>query len=168
MIKTSESIDKLAAALVKAQKNIGAAIKDSANPFFKSKYADLGSVMEACKEALNAQGIAVTQPIHFDENGYYVTTTFLHETGQFISSTIKLMMKNPDMQQMGAAASYARRYGLQSMGFIPAEDDDGELVVRPQRPTPPPQGPRPTPPQGRPPSWGEASNAPSGFGQLLR
>src|ERR1035437_4743809 len=62
-MRTSSGIAKIAAALNKAQRNIGSATKGAANPFFKSKYADLGSVMEACKEALNNEGITVLQPV---------------------------------------------------------------------------------------------------------
>lgn len=129
MLKNSDSIGLISAALVKAQNKIGVALKGTENPFYKHKYADLGSIMEACKQHLNDEGIAVSQPIHFDDHGYYVTTELRHESGEYFSSTIKLILKNQDMQQLGAASSYARRYGLQSMVFIPVEDDDGETAV---------------------------------------
>lgn len=122
----SDSIVNIAASLVKAQKNIGSAVKGAANPFYKSKYADLGSVMEACKEALNEQGITVLQPVLSEESGDYVETILLHETGEFISSRMKLVLSKQDMQAYGSSVSYARRYGLQSMVFIPAADDDAE------------------------------------------
>ncbi len=129
MLKQSEKVDLISAALVKAQRKIGGAVKDCTNPFFKSKYADLGSVMEACKGHLNAEGICVLQPIHYDDLGFFVTTELRHESGQFLSSTIKLILLKIDMQSLGAASSYARRYGLQSMLFIPGEDDDGETAM---------------------------------------
>lgn len=128
-MKTSESIKAISGALLKAQKNIGAATKGSANPFFKSKYADLGSVMEACKEALNNEGISVLQPVHSDSVADYVETILLHESGEFISSSMKLVLTKQDMQSYGSSVSYARRYGLQSLVFIPAEDDDGEKAM---------------------------------------
>lgn len=129
-MKTSESIVKIAAALSKAQKNIGAAAKGAANPFFKSKYADLGSVMEACKEALNNEGITILQPVTTDLNGKHaVETILLHESGEFISSTMTLELSKTNMQDLGSAISYARRYSLQSLVFIPAEDDDGEKAM---------------------------------------
>lgn len=135
----SESIVKIASALSKAQKNIGTAVKGSANPFFRSKYADLGSVMEACKEALNAEGVLVLQPVHSDETGDYVETILMHESGEFLSSRMKLMASK-NMQELGSATSYARRYGLQSMVFIPATDDDGEASVgRASKAAPAPQ-----------------------------
>lgn len=129
-MKTSNSVTKIAAALNKAQRNIGAATKGTANPFFRSKYADLGSVMEACKEALNDQGISILQPVVSDETGDYVETMLLHESGEYVSSRMKLVVNKPNMQELGSAISYARRYGLQSMVFIPAEDDDGEHTMR--------------------------------------
>ena len=73
-MNSSASISSIAAALNKAQKKIGAAIKGSANPFFKSKYASLSAVMEACKEQLNSEGITVLQPVLSDETGDYVET----------------------------------------------------------------------------------------------
>lgn len=129
-LQTSNTIVKLATALNKAQRNIGSATKGSANPFFKSKYADLGSVMEACKEALNEQGISVLQPVVSDLSGDYVETMLLHESGEYMASRMKLLVAKPNMQEFGSAVSYARRYGLQSMVFIPAADDDGEASMR--------------------------------------
>ncbi len=125
----SDTIGKLAAALVRAQKNIGGATKGAANPFFKSKYADLGSVMEACKEALNNEGIAVTQPVGNENGRHTVTTMLVHESGEFMAETMVLEVPKANMQDLGSAISYARRYGLQSFGFIPAEDDDGEKTM---------------------------------------
>ena len=129
-METSNSILKIAPALLKAQKAIGSAKKESVNPFFKSKYADLGSVMEACKEALNDNGIMVIQPTGVTDGIGYVETVLLHESGEWISSTMKITAKtenNP--QEQGSAITYARRYSLQSMMFIPAEDDDGEKAT---------------------------------------
>lgn len=126
-MKKSESIVHISTALLEAQKTMGAAKKGATNPFFHSKYADLGSVMEACKEALNTNGITVLQPLGFTENGVFVETVLLHISGEWLSSELKLEVKeqhNPQAQ--GSAISYARRYGLQSMLFIPSEDDDAE------------------------------------------
>lgn len=123
----SDSINALAQAILAAQKNIGAASKGSTNPFFNSFYASLGDVMEACKEHLLAEGISVLQPLGSDEHGDYVETILLHETGEFISDKARLhIAKENDPQAYGSATTYARRYGLQSMLFIPAEDDDAE------------------------------------------
>ena len=137
----SESITKLAEALVAAQKKIGAATKEKTNPFFHSTYADLGAVMEACKDALNENGIVVLQPVGTDEQGVYVETVLLHESGEFISDKMRIAVKAPnDPQAQGSAITYARRYALQSMVFIPAEDDDAERAMdRPATAIPKPQ-----------------------------
>jgi hypothetical protein len=130
-MKTSTEVGKIAAAFLKAQKNIGAASKGSANPFFKSKYADLGSVMEACKEALNNEGISVLQPVtNIADGKHAVTTRLQHESGEFFEDTMILEVPKLTMQDLGSAISYARRYGLQAIGFIPAEDDDGEKSMK--------------------------------------
>lgn len=123
----SDSIKEIAAALLKAQKEIGAATKGKENPFYHSTYADLGAVMEACKDKLNENGISVLQPVGSDELGVYVETVLLHESGEFISDRMRIAAKQAnDPQAQGSAITYARRYSLQSMVFIPAEDDDAE------------------------------------------
>lgn len=129
-MQRSESITLLAAALVKAQANIGAATKGSENPFFKSSYADLGTVMSVCKHALLDQGINILQLVGRDEIGDYLETIILHESGEFISDRMRLVCsKVNDPQAMGSAITYARRYALQSAMFIPAVDDDGEKAM---------------------------------------
>ena len=129
---SSESLVKIAPALVKAQAETGAAVKGSTNPFYKSKYADLAAVMEACKEPFNKNGITILQPIV----GANVETILIHESGEYIGSQTPIMCKDPsDPQKFGSAISYARRYGLQSMVLIPAEDDDGEGAKTPGKPT---------------------------------
>jgi hypothetical protein len=129
-MKTSEQIDKISASMVKAQMKMGNALKDSTNPFFKSKYADLNAVREACLPALNDNQIMVIQPI-IQENGVdFVETILMHETGQFYSCTTKILtIKQNDPQAYGSAITYARRYGLQSMVCIGAEDDDGNRAA---------------------------------------
>lgn len=129
-MKTSDSIVEISKALVKAQSKIGGAVKSANNPFFKSKYSDLNSVIQACKEELNSEGISVLQPVVSDEQGDSVETVLLHESGEYISSRMKLVLAKQDMQGYGSAVSYARRYSLQSMVFIPSsEDDDGEKAM---------------------------------------
>jgi hypothetical protein len=106
---------------------MGNALKDSKNPFFKSSYADLNAVREACLPALNANGVSVLQPtVHVDGRAY-VETVLLHESGEFISSlTEVLCAKQNDPQAHGSGISYARRYGLQSLVNLGSTDDDGE------------------------------------------
>lgn len=130
MFHKSENIEKLAAALVLAQSKMENAVKDSSNPFFKSKFADLNAVREACTPALNEAKISIIQPIVQTENGEYVETTLLHESGQWLSSLTKIVcVKDKDPQSYGSAISYARRYGLQALISLGAEDDDGEKAM---------------------------------------
>lgn len=130
-MKTSESITTIAGALLKAQKEMEGAKKDSKNPFFKSKYSDFNSVLEAVKGPLNNNGISILQPHRVDcvENKQYmvVETILLHESGEFLSSETQVVVaKANDPQSLGSAQTYARRYGLQSLTALPSEDDDGE------------------------------------------
>lgn len=131
----SESIDKIASALVQAQQEMGNASKDSKNPFFKSKYADLNSVREASIPALNKHGISALQPTVIIDGKKFVQTMLLHSSGQFISSLTEILMaKENDAQAQGSGISYARRYGLQSLVNIGSDDDDGEGAVMRNKP----------------------------------
>jgi len=125
---------EIAKALIEAQKEMGNAKKDSTNPFFKSKYADLNSVREACIPALNAHGIAVLQPtVHIDGKNF-VKTVLLHESGESFESLTEIIYnKQNDAQAQGSGISYARRYGLQSLCNVGAEDDDGNKAVEPPK-----------------------------------
>lgn len=126
----SESIAKIAAALVKAQSIMGNAIKDAKNPFFKSSYANLNAVREAVLPAMNANGISVLQPTIQIDGKSFVETVLLHDSGEFISSLTEVIVsKANDAQQQGSGISYARRYGLQSLANIGSDDDDGEAAV---------------------------------------
>lgn len=131
----SNTIDKIASALVQAQQEMGNASKDSKNPFFKSKYADLNAVREASIPALNKYGISALQPTVIIDGKKFVQTLLLHTSGQFISSLTEILMaKENDAQAQGSGISYARRYGLQSLVNIGAEDDDGEGAVMRNKP----------------------------------
>lgn len=130
---TATAVHKgLYAALAAAQAEMGPALKDSVNPAFKSKYADLASVMAACLPALNAHGIAVIQPPYQDETGQrFVKTVFVHgETGETAECAVPLIVAKNDMQGYGSAVTYARRYGLMSMAGIAPEDDDGNAAAK--------------------------------------
>lgn len=120
-----DNLEKLAAAMVKVQEEIKVAKKDKANPFFKSKYADLGAVWEACHEALTKNGIAVIQRPTFRDGVHLLTTDLLHESGQSISGDYLIRPVKDDPQAMGSAVTYARRYSLAAMVGIICEDDDG-------------------------------------------
>jgi len=125
----SESIVKLSAALVKAQAEMSGAVKDSANPFFKSSYADLNSVIKAIKEPFAKYGLAYTQFPITGDNGIGVTTRLIHESGEWIECGFFLPLTKLDPQAAGSAITYARRYALQAMAGIPAVDDDAESAM---------------------------------------
>lgn len=127
-MKTSATIDKIASAFLKAQAQMGGAKKGANNPFFRSKYADFGAVLEACKDALNDNDISILQPTGQNEKGEdVVITVLLHTSGQyFAGETTIVAAKQNDPQAYGSAVTYARRYGLQSITGLPSEDDDAE------------------------------------------
>lgn len=121
----------IATALASAQINMGKALKQANNPHFRSKYADLGSVMDACLPALNEHGIAVIQPTGEDETGRFVETVLVHgESGEQLSCRVPLIVGKNDMQGYGSAVTYARRYGLMAMAGIAPEDDDGNAAAK--------------------------------------
>ena len=120
----------IAAALAAAQAQMGKALKSANNPHFKSKYADLSSVVDATMPALNANGIAVIQPMQESETGRIVMTKFIHTSGEVLECAIPLIVAKNDMQGMGSAITYARRYGLMSLAGIALEDDDGNAAVK--------------------------------------
>lgn len=119
----------IATALAKAQANMGKALKQANNVHFRSKYADLGNVIDACLPALNEAGIALIQPIGIDENGSFVETILIHgESGEQLACRVPLIIGKNDMQGFGSAVTYARRYGLMAMAGIAPEDDDGNAA----------------------------------------
>jgi hypothetical protein len=117
-------------ALLEAQKAMGPALKTSANPAFKSKYADLSAVQDACFPALHANGFAVFWRHKNEAEAEYVETVLAHEGGQEIATRIPLIIGKRDMQGYGSAVTYARRYGLMSLAGIAPEDDDGNSAAK--------------------------------------
>ncbi len=121
----------IALALAKAQAKMGPALKDSTNPAFKSKYADLSSVMAACMPALNENNIAVIQPTVDEDGQRYVMTILLHgPSGDRLECRVPLIVSKNDMQGYGSAVTYARRYGLMCMAGIAPDDDDGNAAAK--------------------------------------
>jgi hypothetical protein len=128
---TSENINELATALAKCQGEMGAAGKDAENPFFSTKYADITSVLRAVKEPLSNNGLSFVQTPLQHENEAGVMTRLMHNSGQWLESTLWLPVSKPDPQGVGATITYARRYALQSILGVPAADDDGNAVSEP-------------------------------------
>jgi hypothetical protein len=124
----SDQINELAAALSKAQGTIKGAMKDTANPFFKSKYADLSSVWDACREQLFNNGLSVAQMPFQSESGIGMETVLMHSSGQWISGQFVMPVSKADAQGVGSATTYARRYSLAAMVGVAPEDDDGNAA----------------------------------------
>jgi len=131
MSMQSEHINELTTALIKVQSKLKPAKFNAINPFFKSKYADLNSIWESCRELLSANGLAVIQTIGYDDsNAPIITTTLAHITGQWISGSIKMQPTKNDPQSVGSAITYGRRYALSAMiGIVADEDDDGNATM---------------------------------------
>lgn len=154
-------LNELGMALAKAQGEIEAAKKDANNPFFKSKYADLASVWDACREALSSNGLSIIQMPRSHEDTVYVETILLHESGQRLQDTLalkiprsprkdrqgnflkdeqgKLILDDITPQMVGSAITYARRYALAAFVGIAPEDDDGNSASRKVAPQKVPQ-----------------------------
>lgn len=124
----SETIGALAAALAKAQAAITGAVKDAANPFFKSKYADLESVWSACRKPLTDNGLAVVQTSRYTPDGLMLVTTLLHSSGEWISGEMPVLVKDNSPQAQGSGLTYARRYALAALVGVYQTDDDGEAA----------------------------------------
>ncbi len=146
MSTESQTIGKLAEALAKAQGMMLNASKDKDNPFFKSTYADLASVWDACRVPLSSNGLCVTQAVSILENKLILTTKLIHLSGEWMSSVIPITTANnkTDPQAIGSAITYFRRFTLQSLvGVAPEDqDDDGNLANNKQPPVSPKKYPK--------------------------
>lgn len=121
----------IAAALVKAQRAFGPALKTNTNPHFRSKYADLSACVEAVIDALNANGIALIQRTHECTDGVIVETVFVHESGEMLDcGKLHVPAAKHDPQGYGSALTYSRRYSLMAACGIAPEDDDGNAATR--------------------------------------
>ena len=130
----SKDITELAKALLAVQSQLQPALKDAENPFTKSSYATLNSVMDTCRTALLANGILLTQfPVPAETGHLGLATKLIHaESGQWHSSLAVVPLPKADPQGYGSAQTYARRYALCAMLGIVTEDDDGEGAKMPQ------------------------------------
>lgn len=124
----SEQINEIAGALAKAQGAIRGAAKDSLNPHFKNRYADLASVWEACREQLAANGIAVVQAPGAEGATVSVETLLVHSSGQWFKDALSTLAADARAQSIGSAITYLRRYALAAMVGVAPEDDDGEAA----------------------------------------
>jgi hypothetical protein len=132
-METSQQTDKIIPAFVAAQAAMEGAKKDSQNLHFKSRYADLESVMQACRAALKENGLAVFQTT--DAEGRTLATRIYHTSGQGLESVTPLIVGKQDMQGFGSAVTYARRYALMAaLGIAPEDDDGNEAAKHPAQP----------------------------------
>lgn len=136
---TSESLDKIVPALLTAQKIIESVVKDKTGKIttktgatYEYKYSDLASVLDEVKGPLNDNGILILQAPSSTKDGVTVTTRLLHESCQWIEESLYMPVTLNTPQGFGAAITYCRRYGLQSMVGLKAQDDDGK--EHPKRP----------------------------------
>lgn len=124
------NIANLAQALTKAQSEIEGAIKDKTNPHFKSRYADLSSVVDALKLPLAKHGLAYVQVAHDKENAAAIETLIIHSSGETLScGVISVPVSKGDAQGFGSALTYARRYSLSAAFGVAPEDDDGNAAT---------------------------------------
>ena len=123
---SNKTTDKIAPALLKAQKKCKALVANQDNPFYNSTYADLHACIEACQGALNDNNISIIQG--FDHDGandvFYVSTTLLHTSGQTLSNKVGFPIVKKDPQSIGQLCTYGRRYGLTAMMSLAEQDDD--------------------------------------------
>lgn len=132
-VKKSESIKALAVALNKAQSAIPTVSFDKVNPHFKSKYASLTAVWDACRKPLAENGLSVSQGFTENNDKIFCVTTLLHSSGEWMEFEFPMLISKQDMQGFGSASTYAKRYALSSLlGIVSDDDDDGNSVSVPQ------------------------------------
>tara|TARA_Y100000389_G_C17224432_1_gene394937 strand:+ start:192 stop:677 length:486 start_codon:yes stop_codon:yes gene_type:complete len=131
--------------LISAQAACDPVMKNSTNPHFKSRYADLSACIDACKKALHNYHFAVLQTNGHDQFGQYVMTSLIHVSGEKFQSVVYLVLDRQNMQGLGSAITYARRYGLLGLVGLAPEDDDGHAASQPSvsMSSTPPQKPTP-------------------------
>ena len=132
-MKHSESIAALAGALAKAQLQIEPASKNATNPHFRSHYADLASIWDACRGPLNTNGLSIVQfPCDGEVGRTGLCTMLLHSSGEFISEVVTTRSQKDDPQGLGSALTYLRRYALAAVVGVPAtEVDEGNAASTP-------------------------------------
>jgi hypothetical protein len=128
-MNTSESVKNIAAALIGFQKEVGVINKESTNPFFKSKYADLATILKAIHQPLLNNGLTILQ---FPEGEHGLTTRLLHISGEWMESTYYMHPVKTSPQDAGSAITYQRRYAIGAiLNLNIDEDDDGNKSSQP-------------------------------------
>lgn len=132
-MRTSENINELAKALSQAQGKIENATKDTSNPFFNSKYADLAGVINVAKAALSENNLSVVQVSKFEDERWILVTRLTHSSGQWIEGYHPILSDKQNAQGFGSGMTYARRYALAAILGIAQEDDDGNGATDPNK-----------------------------------
>ena len=132
-MKHSESIKEISSALITTQAALTEAKYDSKNPHFKSDYASLEAFLKIARPELAKNGLAVTQGVGGDKDSMVLQTTLMHRSGEFVTYEMPLLLTKQDMQGLGSAVTYARRYSLSALLGMGSEDDDGNHASAPQK-----------------------------------
>lgn len=138
---TEQINENIYTALAAAQAEFRTVVKNKTNPAFHSKYADLQAILDACRPALNAHGLFLTQKVDAEGATIKVETIITHTSGESISSGVLAMTVPPGknaVQAAGSTLTYARRYSLSAFLGVAADDDDDGNVAGTQQ-TPPPK-----------------------------
>lgn len=128
-VKITMPCDKLFEALAKMQGALDNAKKESDNPYFKSKYADLATCLQTAKKPMADNGLSISQHCTFDGQFVQCVTILGHSSGQMMISTLMIPVAKKDAQGIGSSITYARRYALSSIIGLTQKDDDGEGSV---------------------------------------
>ena len=131
----SQTIGAIAAAQAKAQAKIKHATLNAENPFFKSRYADLASVMDACRAAFAENELAVFQGASAQGSTVTITTLLAHSSGEWVKSTLTGTAKDESPQAIGSCITYLRRYALAAMAGVAPEGGDDDAEAAQHRPT---------------------------------
>lgn len=124
-MEQSESVIKLAEALVKAQSSMGPVKRQTTNPFFKMKYAELSVVLDAIRKPLSEHGLSLIQAPETKDGEVVLTTMLLHVSGEWIKSSLSVKPKDAQNPQvLGSIITYLRRYTAPGYALIASEDDD--------------------------------------------
>lgn len=149
-LEMSEPIAALLEALAKAQAAMENAKKESNNPHFNRRYADLASVLDAVRATLASNGLSIIQAPSYHQGTVTVLTMLGHSSGQWMRNRLRMTLVKQDAQGIGSAITYARRYALMAIAGVAPEDDDGNAAVEraSERPASAPRAP--APPNGAP------------------
>lgn len=153
---------ELSKALAAAQGALKAASFDKQNPHFKSKYASLASIMDACRDALSRNGLAVIQTTGIEDGVLMLYTTLTHISGESVTGAYPIVPQQATPQGYGSAMTYARRYALAAIvGVVADDDDDGNEASRPPRAEQSRPRPQPQPTTGTPDDFDELPSHPA-------